>query len=822
LKISVFHGVGNVRLFSFPSLIFFLSILSASSFAQQGQIINVVASSELVENVSLSIKANVKSLSAITQAILFYRNYLSSDFQQTEMTLDETSMTLNGTIPASYVASPYVEVYVRITMRDGTSETYPSQAGNGVENPVRFAVGQSQSQKDILIISPEKNQRLSMDDLMISASMLYAPDFVDRKKTQLFFDGVNVTADAVISGDIIIYSPSKFPMNISGGVHSAKVVLQKTDGSEYGSLEWSFFILSPEGQMDAERLTYNGRGQIELRNENISGSSTWYNRGDLNFGGNGYGIGIGGNLHLTSEEKSYRQPQDRYGLYANTSWLSLKLGDSYPAFSPLIMNGLRVRGISGKLSAAFFNLEAAYGQTIRKIEGQYLDTVKTTTTTNYIKLDSLSPAFIFDSLRYINVNYGIYTRNLFAIRPSFDFGSHAELGFTYLKSSDDAGSIGIGKNPNQNLVLGSDFSMNFDEHRINFLAEGAMGVVNQNTSAGNLTADSLDSISRSNAGTQINKIIPLSTIEQFITINQYLVPLDPTKLSSLAWNVYLSLNYFNTFAKVGYVYRGPDYNSFGQPYIRIDIRGLNVSLRPRFYSNQILLSIYYESLFDNLQKNKFTTTHYVSSNVAASYFPMIKVPSVTVGFSSYANSNPLPLDSSYAADNTTIRYYIESSYGFDYIVRNFVTANFGFSNRNDRVLLGTNVINSNFTFLVNSDFGDLAGSGAGVPLKTTVGFNINENKNSPKTQDSTKTIIEQVQTFNYTFVTLGVTYGLLDNQLVVGASYTPTFGSFSRKTFAVTATYLVAKSQSLNLNLNYFALTGLNDFVGSLIYAVEF
>lgn len=804
MKIPVFQRRGNVCRFILVSSISFLSIFSTLSYAQQGQIMNVVASSEPIENTSLSIKANIKSLSNITQAILFYRNDLSSDFQQIEMTLDETTITLNGAIPASYVLSPYVEVYVRITMRDGSTETYPSE--NPVENPVRFAVGQSETQKDILIISPEKNQKLSIEDLMISASMLYAPDFVDRKKTQLFFDGVDVTADAVTSGDIIIYSPAKFPMEVNAGIHSAKVVLHKADGSEYGNLEWSFFILSPEEQAPVARFTYDGNGQIELRDENISGTSTWYNRGDLNFGGNGYGVGIGANVHLTSEEKSYRQPQDRYGLYANTSWLSLKLGDSYPTFSPLIMNGMRVRGISGKLSAGFFNLEAAYGQTIRKIDGQYLDTVSSPTATNYIRLDSLT---------YVNVNYGTFSRNLLAIRPSFDFGSHAELGITYLKSSDDAGSIGLGNNPNQNLVLGSDFSMNFDEHRINFLAEGAVSVVNQNISAGNLTADSLDSISRSDAGTQINKIIPLSTIEQFITINQFLVPLDPTKFSSLAWDVNLSLNYFNTFAKVGYVYRGPDYNSFGQPYIRTDIRGLNVSLRPRFYSNQILVSVYYENLFDNLQNNKFATTHYINSNVSASYFPLISIPSITLGYSSYSDSNPLPLDSIYAVDNMTERYYIESSYGFNCLVRQFVTIDFGISNRNDHVLLGTNLSDFNLGFLLNSDFGD-------TPLKTTIGFNINGNKNSQKSKDSTQTITEQVLTFDYTFITLGGTYSLLENKLDVGASYTPTFGSFSRNTYAVTATYRVAKSQSLNLSLNYFEISSGNDFVGSLIYAVDF
>jgi hypothetical protein len=783
-------------------MILVLSLITNLSYGQQGEILNVVAASEPVENNTLSIKANVKSLSGITESILFYRNDLSSDFQQTDMSLDQTTMTLNGTVPAGYVVSPYVEVYVRIEMRDGTSETYPSD--NPTENPVRLTVNQAESQREVLVISPERNQKMSINDLMIAASMLYAPDIVDRGKTQMFFDGVNVTADAVISGDIIVYSPSKFPMEIATGIHTAKIVLHRTDGAEYSSLEWSFFVLSPAGQEGGQGFTYLGNAQIEIRNENLEGASTWYNRGDINVGGNGYGIGVGANLHLTSEEKSYRQPQDRYGLYANTSWLSLKLGDSYPTFSPLIMNGMRIRGISGKLSFGFFNLEAAYGQTVRRIVGQYLDTLwdsaKAPAGSSYVRLDSL---------RYINVNYGTYTRNLFAIRPSFDFGSHAELGFIYLKSSDAAGSIALGNNPNQNLVVGSDFSMNFDEHRINFLAEGAVSIVNQNTAAGNLTADSLDSISHSSAGTQIDNIVRLSTIEKFITINQFLVPLDPTRLSSLAWDASLSLNYFNTFAKVGYVYRGPDYNSFGQPYIRTDIRGLNVALRPRFYSNQILLSIYYESLFDNLQKNKFATTHYTNSNIAASYFPMIDMPSITLGFSSYLNSNPLSPDSLYAIDNATFRYYVESSYAFNFVIHHSLTANFGISNTNDRTSLGTNLNDFNLAFLLNSDFGD-------VPLKTTIGLNINGNKTMPKDT----TII--AETLNYTFVTLGGTYSMFGNRFTVGASFTPTFGSFSRNNYGFTASYRVAKSQSLNLNANYFTLPGSRDFVGSLIYAVDF
>ncbi len=783
---------------------------SREANAQQGQIINITATSGATENNSLNVKAEVKSLQNISQALLFYRNDLSTDFQQTEMSFDESSMTLNGTVPAAYVVSPYVEVYVRLVMRDGTSETYPVESPT--ENPVRIAVAAPEAGQDILIISPERNQRLSLDNLMIAASMLYAPQSVDRKKTKLYLDGIDVTSDAVVSGDIIVYSPSKFPMTISRGIHTARVVLYKSDGSEYNSLEWSFFVMTAEEAEAESRVTYQGNAQVEARNETISGSSTWYNRGDLNLGGAGYGMNVGANLHLTSEEKSYRQPQDRYGLYLGTSWLSLRFGDSYPAFSPLIMNGLRVRGVSGKVSLGFFNFEAAYGQTVRGINGQYLDTVVVSpgspmqlTGANYIKLNDST---------FVNVDYGTYSRNLFAVRPSFNFGSHATLGFTYLKSSDAVSSIGIGTNPNQNLVLGSDYSMNFDSHRINFLAEAAMSMVNQNTSVGTRSAAYIDSVSQSDAGTQINNVVPITTLSQFITINEFLVPLDPTKRSSLSWDASLSLNYFNTFAKVGYVYRGPDYNSFGQPFIRTDIRGLNFFVRPRLFSNQVLVSLSYENLFDNLQKNKFATTNYVNSNFSVSYFPLGAVPNITVGFSSYANSNTLPLDSLYAVDNLTERYYIESGYSFNLLVRQNASVSFGISNRKDKILLGTDLNNFNVSFMLNSDFG-------AVPLRTTVGFNINGNKTT--LHDTTAaTLAEQIQTFNYTFLTVGAQYRLFHDKLSIGANYTPTFGDFVRNTFGFVASYAVARSQSLNLNVNYFAVTGSNDFVGSLIYAIDF
>ena len=58
--------------------------------AQQGLVINVTAATGAVENSPVVIKADMKSLTNISQALLFYRNDLSTDFQQTEMSFQES------------------------------------------------------------------------------------------------------------------------------------------------------------------------------------------------------------------------------------------------------------------------------------------------------------------------------------------------------------------------------------------------------------------------------------------------------------------------------------------------------------------------------------------------------------------------------------------------------------------------------------------------------------------------------------------------------------------------------------------------------------
>jgi len=780
-----------------------LIILVPQYAFSQGVIVNLLQPENPVAGTSLVIRAPVRSLQDITGAVLFYRDPSTIEYRETEMALDGNTLSLVGTIPASSVVQPYVEVYIQVSLRNGSTQTYP--LADPANNPFRIIVTGGSNQDSVLILSPSPGQRISPEELMISVSLVYAPPIVDRSKTEIFLDNEDVTTKSVVSGDIVIYSPQEVPTFLKRGVHEARVVLFDNKGKAVSEKSWGFFVVSPEEQMaSSTTLTYHGIGKIELRNESISGVSTWYNRGDINLEGS-YGILTASSLvHLSSEEKSYRQPQDRFGVTIGIPWIKLNLGDSYPFFNSLVMNGQRVRGISGRISAGFLTIDAAYGQTIRGINGTYLDTISASS----LSLDTSGVALtkINDST-YVRTSYGVYARNLFAIRPAFNFGDAVQLGLIYLKSADEAGSINIGKFPNQNAVVGSDFSVNLDGNKIQLRAQAALSMLNQNTLIGNRSAADIDSITHSTVAEDIDKIVPLSTLSQFITLNEYLIPLDPTKLSSLAWDVNLSLNYFNTFARIGYVYRGPDYVSFGQPYIRTNVRGLNFFLRPRLMSNQLLFTIGYEDLFDNLQKNQFATTEYSTLNLAVSYYPFSNFPGITVGFSSFANENSLPVDSLYSVNNLTLRYYVEASYNFKLYFRHSMIVSLGTTNRTDRVKYGIDLSNTNFSLVLNSDLGEF-------PLRTTIGINVNKNKNTPKNGLETS--------FNYTSLILGFGYQIAGGRANVGVSFNPTFGDFTRGGYSLMATYRVSEMHSLDFVTNYFTVGGSRDVIGSLVYSFTF
>ena len=125
--------------------------------------------------------------------------------------------------------------------------------------------------------------------------------------------------------------------------------------------------------------------------------------------------------------------------------------------------------------------------------------------------------------------YGTYDRKLFAIRPSFGNREGGHVGFSYLKSSDDLNSIQHGIRPKENLVVGSDLLMPFDNRRVELTAQVAMSATNDDITSGTFTDEKIDSIYKDESESQRDNIKKLrNALEKVITVNENLVGLANT------------------------------------------------------------------------------------------------------------------------------------------------------------------------------------------------------------------------------------------------------------------------------------------------------
>lgn len=807
---------------------------AVAAFSQASDKIISVGPNEAKEGEPLTIQAELAKAGIITQMLLAYRPFGASEYKQVEMTINGN--TASATIPGREIVPSAIDYYLLIAVRGvDTLQSYPMENPEGQPLQVQVRT-ENPKDKTIIFLSPEPNASVRSDDLLISISLYRTPSSVNRKATKIYIDDRDVTSSAGFIEDIITLSPENIKPPLSDGPHNIKVELFDNDGKLYYSSGMSFAQLSiTEAEAQTTKLNYNISGQLESRNETISDVSTPYNRGTLNLTSNYGPLNVNGHLYLTNEDRDDRQPQDRYSIEALTSWLRVGYGDAYPTFPSLIMSGKRLRGLTSNLKLGFFNVDIATGETVRKIEGDTVYTFPKDSLVSQENRNSSGPygPVASDTSRYALYRYGTFTRNLTVIRPSFGSGQNFQWGFSYLKAKDDTTSIVYGFKPEENVALGTDLFAGFDNRRIELTAQGAASVINQDISPGNLSDAQIDSLYNNDADS-VKKRQDLKDlrdkISKFITVNQNLIPLSVDKLSSvMAYEGALALNYFDNYLKGSYIFRGSEYNSFGQTYIRNDVQGYNVFDRIRVMENQLFFSVGVEQLKDNTDGNKIATTSFINDNATISYFPRSNFPNITVGYSLNKNSNNLigtdttatatPDSAAHAQalqrylsaiEDKTDRFFIQLGYAFTAGMRHNASLTISTSDRNDRTFRHNDANNTFISGSLNTTWNS--------PLQTMFGFSVNLNQ-LPKLDpnDSThQTFI--LSDFNYSSIILNARYPLLENKLMLSGTISPTFGDFSRMVWDMGADYSIRKDLLASFQLSLFQNSGSStDVIGSLM-----
>ncbi|MBU1100614.1 MAG: hypothetical protein KKA84_09440 [Bacteroidetes bacterium] len=757
--------------------------------AQVSDKVSNVQLGEAKEGQALDFRVELQQGASISNITLLYKTFGQTEYKEKEMLISGSVGTLQ--IPATDISLPYIEYYFRIESRDGAVETYPL----GVPNegaPFQVAVSAiSPKDKEVLILSPNKGELVTLGDLFISISLMKATDNINPIATKLYLDDIDVTPMAMFAGELIILYPENFPGTISTGAHKLRVDLYNNLGELYHTLSSDFQVVTSQfAEAVASKFKYSGNIQGESRNEQYDDEVNWYNNVTLNFNSTYSDWDIDAYGYVTSEEKAYLQPQNRYSVSAKSDWLELKVGDSYPQMPDLIMAGKRIRGVSGALKFGFFNIEAAYGQTRRGIEGNLIELIPSTS--NTLESDIIAVDSVRYGQPYARVDLGTYSRQLFAIRPSFGARENFQLGFSYLHGKADTESIVLGAQPKENVVLGTDLFVGLDDQRITFTGEVAASLLNEDISIGDFTDAQIDSVFGSDsyfdADPGMIKDIK-NYLGNFITVNQYLGPLNPQEFASMAAEAAINLNYFNNNLRASYIYRGNEFNSFGQSYLRTDVKGINLTDRIRMFDNKVFLSVGYEKLEDNLQETKIATTSYETINTSISIFPRADFPNITIGFTHYKNNNGLsitdPDNQNYAVDDATNKFTASLSYEIEVGVKHSTSLSFLTSTREDNSLFNIDANYMSTSLSVNSYWNSDFTSYFSAVIYTSEIAGIE---------------------YNYSSISLGGKYRMLENKLELNASISPSFGDFERQAFDFTGEYFIYENFSLMLQARLYRI----------------
>jgi hypothetical protein len=756
----------------------------------------------VTERQPLSLSVELQQSSELSRVVLYYRPFGQSEYRTQEMQIMRDSAVAD--VPETDVMMPFVEFYIEATTINGGIETYPLE--NPQVNPSRVTVDPApKEQSEIIILSPDAGELVKEGETYISISFVYADTTIDKSKTKIQLNGIDLTGSMVLFDDLLIVPAEAIPASALSGGANLSVQTYDANGNEVSSVRRAFTVVTA---LQAEEIesAFQGAGnaQAESRNENIKGTKKTYNRLDARANGS-YAkfLRATAQLTLTSEEKPENQPQNRYYFGLDARFAKLGLGDAYPRFPFTIMDGRRVRGYTFDLLLGAFNVNVAQGELLRRVE------FNSTPTT--------------------------LKRDMMIVRPSFGKGEKFQWGFTYMKAKDayDAAQPQSVK-PQENVVFGSDLLVAFDDRRIEFTVQTAVSLNNVDISSPEFNKDSIDAAIKRGSfsasdGDQLKKFLPV--LKLFITPNENLVPINPVGGTSLVYETGLALNYFGNYLKGTFILHGKDYTSAGATSLRKDIKGFNVIDRLRLLDNRLFLTGSYEQLTNNTAGTEIATTTYRTINTAVSFYPARDYPNITVGYGLNTNRNPLSSDTTgkntveqqialRSLDDKTNRYFVQTSYDFLYWGRHNAALNVDISDKKDQTIKRQDISTLNTSFLLSTVHDERLEStiGIGISSLTFPQFN------------STTQLTEQ-SSLSYQTVSLSGRYKLYEELLRLNATFAPTFGDLARTLFETSLQCNITQHQVAVLQFQFIknsasaqsvAGTSLNDSYVSLLYRIDF
>lgn len=799
----------------------------------------------------------------INQVILHYRTADENVYRETRMEFRYGYYI--GEIPSDVSSAEAIQYVITAELSNGQQVVYPENTP--FEEPAVVHAMQSQQQKradssqdqldtrdiiplpvgqESMIISPSPDEPVSPENALIAVSLYYLEN-VDSSSILVSLDGNNVTEKSKISDDLIVYNPGK----LEPGNHQAKILLKRTNGQSYESLSWVFHVSGAASAARETELKVDGRLYLETSQAEIRNQTENINKLSSSFRGSYRRITVDGNLYLTSQENPDTQPRNRYLLRAKGNNFQFELGDSYPRLSSLGMWGKRLRGVNSEVNLGRFNLQLAYGRSMRAEAGRIIPLSQVG---NSADVSNEIIGYTFD-------------RRIFAVRPSFGKKEKFQLGFSLVSSRDDTSSVNNYTDnipaedvrwgdilPKDNIVVGTDLFLAFDRQRIIWESSASLSWQNNNIFGGAVESGDVLEFGSDYVINVSDLPVDPSQMDWLFIVNNNMYPylpipakyssedtgttnfdlqLQPFNISdyrSLAFETELQLNYFRNNIGIRYRKVGDAYNALMNPYIRSDIAGFEIRDQVGFMQNRLFLNIAYENLNEGLsgeQQNQINSDNF---RAGISLYPGGNYPSLHVNHSLYNRQNQVDSieedtltiggqDSLLFYDNRIHNMLSTSTLNISqpihvFGIRHNLGMNFMRSAREDRISRTGEFPAQDYTLHMVSVS---IQSRYEFPLVTRLSFTSNNNDGPFG--------VSEFQTIG-----IGGRYKLFRNKLVFNGSYHRTQSAgqteFSRDDFEATVFYNILNKHKITANARYSFIGNsaaeYNDFIYRLRYTYEF
>lgn len=650
--------IGYIRFCNSKSLLLLFAaifFLTTGLKAQNERIIHTPAN-YATEGLPVIIDVEIESGTEIpAEGRIYYRISGQDAFSYIEMKINR--FKLSGEIPGSVLKGDALEYYLEVKFTNNRKINYPEDtpfSAPPLEVVIRpVGAGEGIGEKALVILSPEQGSVVTEDRILIAVSIMQHIRTINQSNLIIAVNGTDLTSQASISEDMATLVVE----DVKPGEHHIAFYL-KEKGKQEKLTGWSFIMRSPEEA--APPGVFNGSVNAGYNYEDISSeirNVTWI---DGRFNGKYHGLDYATRAYVTNLERGDQQAQNRFLASMRYKILTVKAGDVQPQLSEFSLWGSRTRGAQLALNTRYFNMDAVWGFMRRKVDGAGYDSI--VIEINPITGDTLKSApveiggdsTIVTRIERFIIDPATYSRQLMAVRPSFNFSRNIVWGINILKVKDDVNSVEYGLNPVDNLVLGTDLKMYFDHRRIVFTTETSISLYNSDISEGAMSdAKDLENIIVINQNFE-----PLPTDSSLLdtttsTIDKAKGLAGEILKSSSAHRTNLVLNYFKNELRIGYKNIGRSYKSLGSPTVLADVSGFTIQDRIRLLNNRLYLTVGYELYNDNVNKRGETTTErqIIRSNI--SYYSPPRYPNISFGFRQQNRENDGDVTTYTLPDSTT-------------------------------------------------------------------------------------------------------------------------------------------------------------------------